>query len=203
MAFILPARRFCLNARGGAPSRDIYLDIPNSCPANNTRGFTTRHLIPPRIAGEERKIVLAARFFRVRVLPITSLRGAEATRQSRFLTLQVDCFAIARNDDNEARNDDDHEKIKGSETPADALCFARTQAACGTRHGVRRLAPPSACGRARLPAFHYGSHQRDFRPEGSASGQASRKRRESCGVPHAPFPVTAMHLARRSYCRQA
>ena len=80
---------------------------------------------------------------------------------------------------------------------------ARTQAACGTRHGVRRLAPPSACGRARLPAFHRGSHQRDFRPEGSASGQASRKRRESCGVPHAPFPVTAMHLARRSYCRQA
>ena len=31
---------------------------------------------------------------------------------------------------------------------------ARTQAACGTRHGVRRLAPPSACGRARPPAFH-------------------------------------------------
>jgi hypothetical protein len=35
------------------------------------------------------------------------------------------------------------------------ICLdARTQAACGTRHGVRRLAPPSACGRARLPAFH-------------------------------------------------
>src|ERR1700733_9919963 len=50
----------------------------------------------------------------------------------------------------------------------------------------RRLAPPSACGRARLPAFHRGSRQRDFRPEGSASGQASRKRRASCGVPHAP-----------------
>jgi hypothetical protein len=52
---------------------------------------------------------------------------------------------------------------------------ARTQAACRTRHGVRRLAPPSACRRARLPAFHDGSRQRDFRPEGSASGQASRK----------------------------
>jgi hypothetical protein len=43
---------------------------------------------------------------------------------------------------------------KESGTPADALSLARTQAACGTRHGVRRLAPPSACGRVRLPAFH-------------------------------------------------
>ena len=42
-----------------------------------------------------------------------------------------------------------------------------------------RLAPPPACGRARLPAFHDGSRQRDFRPEGSASGQASRKRRQT------------------------
>ena len=45
-------------------------------------------------------------------------------------------------------------QIKGSGTPANALSYARTQAACGTRHGERRLAPPSACGRARLPAFH-------------------------------------------------
>jgi hypothetical protein len=66
-------------------------------------------------------------------------------------------------------------KKKGSGTPANALSYARTQAACGTRHGERRLAPPSACGRARLPAFHCGSHQRDFRPGGSASGQASRE----------------------------
>jgi hypothetical protein len=84
----------------------------------------------------------------------------------------------------EESNDD--QKRKGSGTPANALSHARAQAACGTRHGERRLAPPSACGRARLPAFHRGSHQRDFRPEGSASGQASRKRRQSCGVPHAP-----------------
>jgi hypothetical protein len=72
-------------------------------------------------------------------------------------------------------------KRKGSRTPADARFVARTQAACGTRHGERRLAPPSACGRARLPAFHCGSHQRDFRPEGSASGQASRKATERSG----------------------
>jgi hypothetical protein len=38
---------------------------------------------------------------------------------------------------------------------------------------IRRLAPPSACGRARLPAFHHGSCQRDVGPKGSASGQAS------------------------------
>jgi Reverse transcriptase (RNA-dependent DNA polymerase) len=67
-------------------------------------------------------------------------------------------------------------KQKGSGTPADAEFHARTQAACGTRHGRRRLAPPSACGRARLPAFHRGSCRRDFRPGGSASGQASRRR---------------------------
>jgi hypothetical protein len=80
----------------------------------------------------------------------------------------------------------DHAQEKGSGTPADA--FVVCPYASGVRDAPRkrRLAPPSACGRARLPAFHYGSHQRDFRPEGSASGQASRKRRESCGVPHAP-----------------
>jgi hypothetical protein len=61
----------------------------------------------------------------------------------------------------------------------------------------RRLAPPSACGRARLPAFHCGFRQRDFRPEGSASGQASRRRCESCGVPHAP-PVRSQRCTSRA-----
>jgi hypothetical protein len=35
-------------------------------------------------------------------------------------------------------------------------------------------ANPSAVGRARLPAFHHGSRQRESPPQGSASGQASR-----------------------------
>ena len=73
----------------------------------------------------------------------------------------------------------DHAQEKEAERRQTQGSHARTQAACGTRHGERRLAPPSACGRARLPAFHCGFHQRDFRPEGSASGQASRTRRQT------------------------
>ena len=62
---------------------------------------------------------------------------------------------------------------------------ARTQAACGTRHGVKRLAPPSACGRARLPAFHLRS---------SPTGLSSR------GLSVGPgFPKTA---PKHGHCRQ-
>jgi len=39
-------------------------------------------------------------------------------------------------------------------------CPARKRRA--VRATERRLAPPSACGRARLPAFHHGSRQRDY-----------------------------------------
>jgi hypothetical protein len=61
---------------------------------------------------------------------------------------------------------------------------ARTQAARGTRHGVRRLAPPSACGRARLPAFHLR-----FSPTGLSSR----------GLSFGPgFPKTAL---KRGLCR--
>jgi hypothetical protein len=73
-------------------------------------------------------------------------------------------------------------QIKGSGTPANALSYARTQAACGTRHGERRLAPPSACGRARLPAFHLR-----FSPAGLSS------RRLSIGP---GFPKAARKLRR-------
>jgi hypothetical protein len=45
---------------------------------------------------------------------------------------------------------------------------ARAQAACGTRHGEWRLAPPSAYGRARLPAFHLR-----FSPAGLSSRRFS------------------------------
>jgi hypothetical protein len=62
---------------------------------------------------------------------------------------------------------------KGGGKPTDAFQMSRTQAACGSRHGAIGLRRPSACGRARLSAFHHGSRQRDFRPQGSASGHAS------------------------------
>src|SRR5271170_8179848 len=64
-------------------------------------------------------------------------------------------------------------KKEGSGTPTDALFRVPHAAARGSRHGKVGLRRPSACGRARLSAFHHGSRQRDSRPQGSASGQAS------------------------------
>ena len=94
---------------------------------------------------------------------------------------------------------DERKKRKRNAGRRSISCPARKRRA--GRATERRLAPPSACGRARLPAFHHGSRQRDFVAQGSASGQASRdlaadKRR---GYPRRRLaPVTAMHLARRS-----
>jgi len=54
------------------------------------------------------------------------------------------------------------------------ICFmSRTQAARGSRHGKGGLRRPPAVGRARLPAFHHGSRQRDLRHPRRSSGQAS------------------------------
>jgi len=90
---------------------------------------------------------------------------------------QLDCFAIARNDeDNDHDHDHDHDhERKGSGTPANALSYARTQAACGAHHGESGLRRPPLAGALACRRSTYGSHQRDFRPEGSASGQASRE----------------------------
>jgi hypothetical protein len=63
---------------------------------------------------------------------------------------------------------------------------ARTQAACGTRHGECGLRRPPLAGALACRDSTCGFRQQDFRPEGSASGQASQGRCESCGVPHAP-----------------
>src|ERR1700678_4592115 len=59
-------------------------------------------------------------------------------------------------------------KNKGSGTPADA--FVSCPHASGVRDAPRerRLAPPSACGRARLPAFHLR-----FLPAGLSSRRLS------------------------------
>jgi hypothetical protein len=43
--------------------------------------------------------------------------------------------------------------------------MSRTQAARGSRHGKVGLRRPSACGRARLSAFHLGSHLGSHRPK--------------------------------------
>src|SRR5271156_5232268 len=64
-------------------------------------------------------------------------------------------------------------KKEGSGTPTNALFRVPHAAARGSRHGKVGLRRPSACGRARLSAFHHGFRQRDSRPQGSAPGQAS------------------------------
>ena len=77
---------------------------------------------------------------------------------------------------------------------------ARTQAARGTRHGVRRLAPPSACGRARLPAFHLRFSPTGLSSRGLSFGPGFPRGgiREADIAARAACSVTAMHLARRS-----
>jgi hypothetical protein len=104
----------------------------------------------------------------------------------------MDCRIKSGND--EGKNE---RKKEAERRQAHCLMPARKRRAgrATEKGGLRR--PPLA-GALAYRRSTCGSRQRDFRPEGSASGQASRKRCESCGVPHAPFPVTAMHLARRS-----
>jgi hypothetical protein len=93
----------------------------------------------------------------------------------------------------------DHARIKGSGTPADALGLARTRAACGTRHGERRLAPPSACGRARLPAFHRGSSGGEPTPPFSSrrtSWDVAKKRPLTASA--CPSPATLSQTGRHA-----
>jgi hypothetical protein len=90
------------------------------------------------------------------------------------------------------------QKIRRAERRQTQGLDARTQAACGTRHGVRRLAPPSACGRARLPAFHLR-----FSPAGLSSRRLSvgpgfpKGCIEERTVPHAP-PVRSQRCTSRA-----
>jgi hypothetical protein len=101
------------------------------------------HPLPQGERGKPSDVVLAARFLRPSFCR-PSQSSHEAIRRERAKLFRL------RNASNRLAP----AKNKESGTPADALSCARTQAACGTRHGERRLAPPSACGRARLPAFH-------------------------------------------------
>jgi hypothetical protein len=89
-----------------------------------------------------------------------------------------------------------HQRNKGSGTPANALSSVPHQAGAVAprRSGLRR---PSACGRARLPAFHHGSSQGVYRPlvrsgpgfvDSPSKGRGSLRRRathfQRC-TPHA------------------
>ncbi len=84
-------------------------------------------------------------------------------------------FASARNDAASQESHGSEEATKATKARRQAerrqtQCFMiRTQAACGARHGVRQLAPPSACGRARLPAFHHGTRVSERTPPLSSS----------------------------------
>src|SRR6202167_1276365 len=73
-------------------------------------------------------------------------------------------------------------KIRIAECRQTHCLDARTQAACGTRHGESGLRRPPLAGALACRHSTYGSRQRDFRPEGSASGQASRGQRQSADI---------------------
>jgi hypothetical protein len=74
------------------------------------------------------------------------------------------------------------QKIRIAERRQTHCLDARTQAACGTRHGESGLRRPPLAGALACRHSTYGSRQRDFRPEGSASGQASRGQRQSADI---------------------
>ena len=93
-----------------------------------------------------------------------SLSAAENLNQ---LHRRMDCRIKSGNDE---RKD---ERKKGSGTPADAV--VQVPHASGVRGAPRKggLRRPSACGRARLPAFHHGSRQRESSSLRLSLGQAS------------------------------
>jgi hypothetical protein len=80
-----------------------------------------------------------------------------------------------------------YERKKGSGTPADAL--SHVPHASGARGAPRkgRLAPPSAYGRARLPAFHHGSRQGTYVTHGAAQAMLPGTRSERA-LPAIAYP---------------
>src|SRR5580658_6685520 len=91
-----------------------------------------------------------------------------------------------------------YDEIKGSRTPADALSHARTQAACGTRHGkggLRRppLAGALACRRSTAVltsgTFVPKAQRRARLPEDDAKAAACRTHRLRVRTPLELRPV--------------
>jgi hypothetical protein len=95
------------------------------------------------------------------------------------------------------------EKRKEAERRQTQVALVRTQAACGARHGVWRLAPPSACGRARLPAFHHGTCGSDQTPPLSSSHAlpGTELVRDGRYPPPAVLQCSGFDPADRSSCR--
>jgi hypothetical protein len=83
--------------------------------------------------------------------------GCRGTADSlRSPHCRMDCRVKPGND--EVRK---AKKNKGSGTPADAVFHGPCQAGTAARHGSVGLRRPVRFGRARLPAFHYGTCGRD------------------------------------------
>src|ERR1700683_1823345 len=119
----------------------------SGAPSTTVRSLRELQWSPsPAIAGAERGGALATRQ-RLRSMPG---RGANWRKSSPFIAFTL-CFSLPS------------QKKKGGGTPANAGHHRRILR-CGTH----------PAGRARLSAFHHGSHLRElFHPKGSASGQAS------------------------------
>jgi len=135
--------------------------------------FAMGHLIPPRVAGEERKFVPAARFFASEFLLNNNASQNSSPPGSTRWSMQK-CGSekpIAKSDRASLA------WIAGS-SPA---MTKRKDHERRKRNADRRVCPTSApygrgarpAGRARLSAFHHGSCRQGFRPLGATPGQAS------------------------------
>src|ERR1700678_3666299 len=90
-------------------------------------------------------------------------------------------------------------KNKGSGTPADALSYARTQAACGTRHGKGGLRRPPLAGALACRRSTAVLTSGTFVPKAQHRARLpERRHREADIAARAACSVTAKHLARRS-----
>ena len=93
----------------------------------------------------------------------------------------------------------DHAQEKGSGTPANALCLARTQAACGTRHGKGGLRRPPLAGALACRRSTAVLTKGTFVPRAQRRARLpERRQREADIAARAACSVTAKHLARRS-----
>ena len=120
-----------------------------------------------------------------------------AAENLKQLHRRMDCRIKSGNDERKKRK-----KEREAERRQTQCFMSRTQAAHGSRHGESGLRRPSACGRARLSAFHHGSCGSDRTPPLSSSYALPGTERGRNGR----YPLPAVHSAAgcpadRSSCR--
>src|ERR1700733_586606 len=174
---------------------------------------------PPPGEGEENKSRSRGAVFRARVLPTSSLRAlVKQSSLQLIIRIASSLPLLAMTTSHQGRSKSERaaeavlstkrlfstrfrQKVKGSGTPEDALSYARTQAACGTRHGkggLRRppLAGALACRRSTAVlasgTFVPKAQRRARLPENGAQAAACRTHRLGYSeAPRAPVVMPA------------